>query len=86
MKILKWALAILFIIDLIGLGTGYFVLKFGESELLGTRIIGFSVLGLFAIVMPIFLFIRFKGKDLNKYLLTHDNIKKMRKEEDGRKI
>ncbi len=86
MKILKRALAVLFIVDVIGFGAGYYVLKFQENEYLGTRITGFSVLGLFLVVMPIFLYIRYKGKDINKYLLTQDTIKKMREEADGRKI
>lgn len=86
MKILKWALAILFAIDLIGFGVGYYILTFEGNELLGTRVTGFSVLGLFLVILPIFLYIRYTGKDLNKYLLTQKNIDKMREEADGRKI
>ena len=85
-RVLNRILLVLFILDLIGLGVGYYIQKFGEDIALGIRVTGFSVLGLFAVIMPLFLFIRFRHRDMNKYLLTKENMDKMREERDGRKI
>lgn len=75
---------VLFILDMLAFGAGFYYLKIREDELLGNRIVGFSVLGLILIVMPIFLYIRYKGKDMNKYLLTKENLDKMRDKSEGK--
>lgn len=73
-------LTILFILFIFGLGTGIFVLKGLEDEILGNRIIGFSVVGGVFILMPLFLYKRLKGKKLKDYTLTKDNIDRWRDE------
>lgn len=81
---LKKVLLILFIVDLLGFGVGFYVLQGLKDEFLGHRIIGFSLLGLILVIMPIFLYVRYKGKDLNKYLLTKENLDKMRDRSQGK--
>ena len=50
------------------------------------KLIGFGVVGLFLIVFPVFSFYRWKDKDVKDYMLTKENLDKMRKREgDNRK-
>ncbi|WP_375235921.1 hypothetical protein [Winogradskyella sp.] len=42
------------------------------------KLIGFGVLGIFFIVFPLFSYYRWKDKDPKDYMLTQDNIDKMR--------
>ncbi len=81
---LKKVLLILFILDLLGFGVGFYVLQGLKDAFLGHRIVGFSLLGLILVIMPIFLYVRYKGKDLNKYLLTKENLDKMRDQSQGK--
>jgi hypothetical protein len=46
----------------------------------GEKWIGFTVLGLTFIYLPIFLFHRWNGKKLSDYTLTDENFAKMRNE------
>lgn len=43
------------------------------------KLIGFGVAGLFVIVFPLFSYYRWKGKNLKDYMLTKENLDKMRK-------
>ena len=79
MKILKKITLILFILIILGLITGIILLKFtSDNEIVANKIIGFSVLIAVFVVVPIFLYIRLKGKKLKDYTLTPENIKKWR--------
>lgn len=70
-------LKILGILILIALGTGFYYRTF-EDVLLGDRIIGIAVLASAFILMPIFLYVRWKGKRLKDYTLTKENMDKMK--------
>ncbi|WP_066223444.1 hypothetical protein [Formosa haliotis] len=51
------------------------------------KLIGFGVLGLFILVFPLFSYYRWKDKDPKDYMLTKENLAKMREREgDDRKI
>ena len=79
MKILKKITFILFILIVLGLITGIIMLKFiSDYENIANKIIGFSILIAVFIVVPLFLYIRLKGKKLKDYTLTPENIKKWR--------
>jgi hypothetical protein len=52
-------------------------LKASEKEF-SEQLIGFGVLGLFFVFMPLFLVYRWKGKQLKDYTLSAENLKKMR--------
>ena len=70
------------IIVLVALGSivyGYQLLAL-EKEL-AQRFIGAGVIGLFLVAMPVFLFSESRGKQMRDYMLTDENLKKMREKE-----
>jgi hypothetical protein len=74
-----------YIILLIFLGSlGSIVYGFTLPELetdLAHKFIGFGTVGLFLVAMPLFLITAGKGKNIKDYMLTDENIKKMRGKE-----
>jgi hypothetical protein len=62
---------------LIAVGTGFYY-RMNNDIILGDRIIGIAVLASAFILMPIFLYVRWKGKKLSDYTLTKENMDKMR--------
>ncbi|MEP6261560.1 MAG: hypothetical protein ABJ092_08280 [Gillisia sp.] len=68
---------ILGVLILGGVGTGFYY-RLNDDMLLGDRILGLSVLAFAFILMPIFLYVRWKGKKLEDYTLSDKNMKKMR--------
>lgn len=58
-----------------------FILDVGYSE----KLIGFGVVGLFLIVFPLFSYYRWKGKDVKDYMLTKENLDKMRENQSRKK-
>ncbi|WP_179009156.1 hypothetical protein [Winogradskyella forsetii] len=74
MKILKIITLLAFLASISSI-IGGFLLDLDYSQ----KLIGFGVLGLFLIVFPLFSYYRWKGKDLKDYMLTKENIDKMRK-------
>jgi len=57
--------------------TGFLI----ESEF-SQKFIGFGVLGIFFIVIPLFSFHHWKDKDVKDYMLTKENLDKMREREN----
>ena len=51
-----------------------FLLDVNYSE----KLIGFGVFGLFIVVFPLFSYYRWKDKNLKDYMLTKENLDKMR--------
>ncbi|WP_027127509.1 hypothetical protein [Gelidibacter mesophilus] len=45
------------------------------------KMIGFGVVGLFLFVFPLFAYYRWKDKDFRDYMLTKENLDKMRENE-----
>ena len=52
-----------------------------EKTSTANKFIGAGTVGLFLVAMPLFLFKESKGKDMKDYMLTKENIEKMRAEE-----
>ena len=50
----------------------------GQQEVRGNQFIGFGVIGLFLLAMPLFLIVESRGKKMKDYMLTDENIRKMR--------
>ena len=50
----------------------------GASSEFSDKFIGFGTLGLFLVAMPLFLFRESRGKNAKDYMLTKENILKMR--------
>ena len=63
----------LFIITLGSIISGFIF----ESEY-SQKFIGFGVLGLFFVAFPVFAYYRWKDKDIKDYMLTKENLDKMR--------
>lgn len=68
---------ILGILILGAIGVGYYF-RINDNVLTGDRIIGLAVLASAFILMPIFLYQRWKGKKLKDYTLSDENLKKMK--------
>ena len=53
-----------------------------ENLVLANKYIGFGTVGLFLLAMPLFLIKESKGKKVKDYMLTEENIRKMREEKE----
>jgi hypothetical protein len=51
-----------------------FTLEVDNAE----KLIGFGVLGLFFVVFPLFSYYRWKGKNIKDYMLSQENLDKMK--------
>ena len=74
---MKVVIKILAISILIAIGIGFYF-RMNNELILGDRIIGIAVLASAFVLMPIFLYVRWKGKKLSDYTLTKENMDKMR--------
>ncbi|MDB4159620.1 hypothetical protein N9592_01280 [Flavobacteriaceae bacterium] len=74
---MKLVLRILFFLLLGALTIGLYYKNQIEFSL-GERIIGFTVLGGAFIYLPLFLYHHWKGKRLQDYTMSDENLKKMR--------
>lgn len=73
MKYLIW----FFFLASVGcIATGYFL-----EESYSEKLIGFGVVILFFIVFPLFSYYRWKDKKVEDYMITKENIEKMRNHE-----
>lgn len=81
MKYLKIVTFIAFIATMTSIICG-FVLDVGYSE----KLIGFGVIGLFLVVFPLFSYYRWKGKSLQDYMLTKENLDKMRQNQNNKTL
>ena len=68
---------LLFISILISLASGLYF-KNSLDEVIGERIIGFTVLTGAFIYLPLFLYHRWKDKRLQDYTLSEENLKKIK--------
>jgi hypothetical protein len=75
---MKYILWVCFIIMLGGFGTGFFIKTIEENPEMGDKIIGLSVLFSTFIFMPLFLYHRWKGKDIKDYVLDKKKLDEMR--------
>ena len=71
MKYLIW---IIFLASITSILCG-FVLELDYAE----KLIGFGVLGIFLLGIPLFTYHHWKGKNPKDYMLTKENLEKMRK-------
>jgi hypothetical protein len=64
-----------------GFGTGFYIKIIQENPELGDKIIGLSVLFSSFIFMPLFLYNRWKDKDIKDYVLDKEKLDEMRKKD-----
>ncbi|MFD2822298.1 hypothetical protein ACFS5M_01370 [Lacinutrix iliipiscaria] len=70
---MKYVIWIVFIASISSVLVGYFLdIKYSE------QFIGSGVVGLFIIVFPLFIYYRWKDRNLKDYMLTQENLDKMR--------
>lgn len=74
---MKKIITFLFVICFSSIFSGY-VLELSYSE----KLIGFGVCGLFFVAFPLFAYIHWKDKDVKDYMLTKENLEKMRNKEN----
>ncbi|GAA4800677.1 hypothetical protein [Litoribaculum gwangyangense] len=77
---MKYLILILTIAAIACIALGFF-LEIESSE----RLIGFGVLVLFIVVFPLFSYHRWKDKNLKDYMLTKENLDKMRETQKEKK-
>ena len=79
---MKLLLKTLLLIDIIGLCIGFYIKS--ENLAQGELIIGLSLVLGFFIVMPLFIYHRWKNKNVKDYMLSKENILKMREFNDSK--
>ena len=62
--------------SLAAIAYGFFTMK--EDPVTANKYIGFGTVGLFLVAMPLFLITASRGKKVKDYMLTDENIRKMR--------
>ena len=73
---MRYFLIILIVGIASGLGWGHYIRP--EDPKTGDLIIGISIASLFFVFMPFFIYHRWKNKDVKDYMLTKENIEKMK--------
>ena len=81
---MKQIIGILFISVLISMGIGFYIKS--EDEATGNLIIGLTLMVGFFILMPLFIYHRWKNRNVKDYMLTKENIKKMQDYQNDKKI
>jgi hypothetical protein len=72
---MKYFLTVLFISVLIALGIGFYIKTSDEAT--GNLIIGLSLMAGFFVLMPLFIYHRWKDRNVKDYMLNKENIEKM---------
>ena len=74
---MKYIIRILFLAVISLVGFGYYLKNTGDHTS-GDKWVGLGILGASFILMPLFIYHRWKGKKVKDYMLTEENLKKMR--------
>jgi len=73
---MKLSLQILILITIIGLSIGFYIKADDPAK--GDLFIGLSLVLLFFVIMPLFIYHRWKNRSVKDYMLTKESIEKMR--------
>ena len=57
---------------------GSIILGFTIESIYAQKLVGFGVVGLVVVVFPMFSYYRWKNKNLKDYMITKENLEKMR--------
>ncbi|MDY8136856.1 hypothetical protein [Aquimarina sp. 2201CG5-10] len=74
---MKYVIRILFITIIILISVGYYFKNTGNHDT-GDKWVGIGILATSFILMPIFIYHRWKNKKVKDYMLTEENLKKMK--------
>ena len=80
---MKNFLIILFLLVIFTLGSGFYIKT--TDEALGNLLIGLSLMAGFFILMPLFIYYRWKDKKVSDYMLNKENIMKMHEYQNNKK-
>ena len=78
-KLLRYLVLPITLLSLGGIVYGFVGME--KDPILANKCIGFGVVGLFLLAMPLFLITASRGKKIGDYMLTDHNIRKMRQNE-----
>lgn len=81
---MKYFIIILFISIVISISIGFYIKP--EDEATGKLIIGLSLMAGFFVLMPVFIYHRWKDRSVKDYMLTKENILKMQDYQKDKKI
>lgn len=92
-KKMKYFIWFLFIITIVSIFLGLSIPDSSTVNLaqktiennISNKLIGFGVIGLCAVVFPLFSYYRWKDKKMADYMLTAENLEKMREFNDSKK-
>lgn len=80
---MKYFIIILFISIIISISIGFYIKT--DDEATGKLIIGLSLMAGFFVLMPAFIYHRWKNRSVQDYMLTKENILKMQKYQNDKK-
>ncbi len=80
---MKYFIIILFISIVISISIGFYIKP--EDEATGKLIIGLSLMAGFFVLMPVFIYHRWKDKNVKDYMLSKENIMKMHEYQKDKK-
>lgn len=63
---------------------GFYYKSQEGQEIIGNKLVGFALAGGFFILMPLFIYHRWKDKNVQDYMLTKENILKMKEFNDSK--
>lgn len=74
---MKYLIRILFLVVVSLVSFGYYLKNSGNHPA-GDKWVGVGILAASFVLMPLFIYHRWKGKKVKDYMLTEENLKKMR--------
>jgi len=80
---MKYIITFLIVATITAICVGFYIKSFDPKT--GEIVIGLSIMFGSFIVMPLFIYHRWKNKKVQDYMLTRENIEKMREFNDGKK-
>ena len=80
-KRIRYVVLLIVLASLGSIGYGFSIME--SAPVSGNKYIGFGVVGLFLVAMPLFLIFESRGKKMKDYMLTDDNIRKMRERREN---
>ncbi|WP_299211425.1 hypothetical protein [uncultured Dokdonia sp.] len=83
-KIRRLFIIILFFALIALFAFGFYYKSQEDGFILGNKMIGLSIVGGFFILMPLFIYHRWKNKNVHDYMLTKENIMKMKEFNDSK--
>lgn len=81
---MRTTLIIVFLLITASLAFGFYIKP--EDAKMGELYIGLGITGLFFVWMPLFIYHRWKNKSVKDYMLTKENMDKMREEGARKKL